>query len=309
MFNKAALLVFSFLAVAYGQQAGTETAEVHPPLTWETCTASGCTTNQGTIVLDSNWRWLHDVGGYTNCYTGNTWNTEYCPDAVTCAANCALDGAEYEQTYGITTSGNALTLDFVTTGSQTNVGSRVYLMASDDTNYEIFTLLNKEFSFDVDVSNLPCGLNGALYFSEMMADGGLSEYSGNKAGAKYGTGYCDSQCPQDLKFINGEVRSTEISVIILICFSTRLTLPAGHRLPMTPMQERVTSVLAAMRWMFGKPTPFLLHSPPTHVPFKVRLNAPVNSAPSPTDTMAFAILMVATSTLSVWATRPSMVLA
>lgn len=39
----------------------------------------------------------------------------------------------------------------------------------------------------------------------MDADGGASKYSGNKAGAKYGTGYCDSQCPRDLKFINGEV--------------------------------------------------------------------------------------------------------
>lgn len=39
----------------------------------------------------------------------------------------------------------------------------------------------------------------------MDADGGLSEYSGNEAGAAYGTGYCDSQCPRDLKFINGEV--------------------------------------------------------------------------------------------------------
>jgi len=56
----------------------------------------------------------------------------------------------------------------------------------------------------VDVSNLPCGLNGALYFVEMDRDGGLSKYPGNKAGAKYGTGYCDAQCPHDLKFINGE---------------------------------------------------------------------------------------------------------
>lgn len=39
----------------------------------------------------------------------------------------------------------------------------------------------------------------------MDADGGEAKYSGNKAGAKYGTGYCDSQCPRDLKFINGEV--------------------------------------------------------------------------------------------------------
>lgn len=32
----------------------------------------------------------------------------------------------------------------------------------------------------------------------------MSKYPTNKAGAKYGTGYCDSQCPRDLKFINGE---------------------------------------------------------------------------------------------------------
>lgn len=29
----------------------------------------------------------------------------------------------------------------------------------------------------------------------------------NKAGAKYGTGYCDSQCPKDVKFINGQANS------------------------------------------------------------------------------------------------------
>jgi len=51
---------------------------------------------------------------------------------------------------------------------------------------------------------LPCGLNGALYLVEMPSDGGLSEYPLSKAGAKFGTGYCDSQCPQDIKFINGE---------------------------------------------------------------------------------------------------------
>lgn len=77
-------------------------------------------------------------------------------------------------------------------------------MASD-TNYQMFKLLNQEFTFDVDVSNLPCGLNGALYFSEMDADGGMAKFSTNKAGAKYGTGYCDSQCPRDLKFIDGQV--------------------------------------------------------------------------------------------------------
>jgi cellulose 1,4-beta-cellobiosidase len=77
-------------------------------------------------------------------------------------------------------------------------------MATSDSSYEMFKLKQQEFTFDVDVSNLPCGLNGALYFSQMEADGGKAKYSTNKAGAKYGTGYCDAQCPHDIKFINGE---------------------------------------------------------------------------------------------------------
>ncbi|KAG6844935.1 hypothetical protein H0H87_002268 [Tephrocybe sp. NHM501043] len=208
MFPKLALISLAYLAVVHAQQAGTNTAETHPSLSWQKCTKSGgCTSGgSGGVALDANWRWVHNVGGYTNCYTGNTWNTTLCPDGKTCAANCALDGADYSGTYGITTSGNALTLKFVTSGQQKNIGSRVYLMASDS-QYQMFKVLNQEFTFDVDVSQLPCGLNGALYFSEMDADGGVAKNSGNKAGAKYGTGYCDSQCPRDIKFISGESNS------------------------------------------------------------------------------------------------------
>ncbi|EJD55681.1 cellobiohydrolase I [Auricularia subglabra TFB-10046 SS5] len=202
MFPAVALLTFALAAVR-AQQVGTNTAESHPKLTWSRCTSSGCTQQNGAVVLDSNWRWLHTTTGYTNCYNGNAWNTTLCPDGTTCASNCALDGADYSGTYGITTTGNALTLKFVTQGAQKNIGSRVYLMASD-TQYEMFNLLNSEFTFDVDVSNLPCGLNGAVYFSAMDADGGLAKFATNKAGAKYGTGYCDSQCPHDIKFINGQ---------------------------------------------------------------------------------------------------------
>jgi len=69
----------------------------------------------------------------------------------------------------------------------------------DSSNYQIFNLIGNEFTFDVDVSQLPCGLNGALYFVVMDPKGQ------GTAGAKYGTGYCDGQCPRDLKFINGKV--------------------------------------------------------------------------------------------------------
>ncbi|KAJ7614791.1 cellulase [Roridomyces roridus] len=197
MFPTAVLTTLCLLAVVSAQQVGTQVAENHPPLPAQTCTASGCTTVQSSVVLDGNWRWLHATNSTTNCYTGNTWDTTLCPDPTTCANNCALDGADYSGTYGITTSGNALTLKFVTGA---NIGSRVYLMANA-TSYQPLKLLNQEFSFDVDMSNLGCGLNGALYLSEMPMDGGLT--TTNKAGAKYGTGYCDSQCPHDLKFIKG----------------------------------------------------------------------------------------------------------
>jgi len=90
------------------------------------------------------------------------------------------------------------------TGS--NVGSRLYLLESEDT-YKLFKLKNREIALDVDVSSLECGLNGALYLVEMPADGGLS--ATNKAGARYGTGYCDAQCPHDVKFINGEANIKE----------------------------------------------------------------------------------------------------
>ena len=200
--SKAALL--SLLAGAVSaQQVGTNTAENHPRLTTQKCTASGCTNEQHSVVLDANWRWVHTTSGYTNCYTGNTWDASLCPNNQQCAANCALDGADYSGTYGITTSGNSLNLKFKT-GS--NVGSRTYLMDSNDQNYQVFQLKNQEFTFDVDVSQLPCGLNGALYFVNMDANGGATRYGAtDKAGAKYGTGYCDSQCPRDLKFINGAV--------------------------------------------------------------------------------------------------------
>ncbi|RVD82039.1 uncharacterized protein DFL_009882 [Arthrobotrys flagrans] len=203
-FSKVALFS-SLIAFVAAQQPGSVTAETHPGLTSSTCTRSGgCTTKNTKIVVDANWRWLRNnaANQYNNCYTGNSFDSSLCPDNAACAANCALEGADYSATYGITTSGNALTLKFVTRSSTTNVGSRVYLMDDDD-KYTMFNPIGKEFTFDVDVSNMPCGINAALYFVEMDQDGGKAKYPTNKAGAKYGTGYCDAQCPHDMKFIGG----------------------------------------------------------------------------------------------------------
>lgn len=95
-------------------------------------------------------------------------------------------------------------------------------MESEDT-YQTFELLNNEFTFDVDLSTVGCGLNSALYFVAMEADGGMASYPTNEAGAKYGTGYCDAQCARDLKFVGGQV-----SLVCLLMECSRLPL-TGQR--------------------------------------------------------------------------------
>lgn len=62
MYNKFTTLAYALvqgLAIANAQQVGKETAETHPKMTWQKCTAPGrCSSVNGEVVLDSNWRWL-----------------------------------------------------------------------------------------------------------------------------------------------------------------------------------------------------------------------------------------------------------
>jgi cellulose 1,4-beta-cellobiosidase len=216
--SRVSILVTSFFsALAFAQVPGPLTPEVHPPITSYKCTtAGGCKPVNSSIVLDANYRWLHNVDGYTNCVTTG-FNKEFCPDIETCAKTCSLEGVDYAS-YGIRTSGDALTLNIYKTDPATGATSlsspRVYLLADDNT-YDHFKLLNQEFSFDVDVSKVPCGINGALYFSEMNDKGDANDL--NKAGAKYGTGYCDAQCPTQ-NFIKGQVSNKKLlKVKIDVC--------------------------------------------------------------------------------------------
>ncbi|RYP67252.1 hypothetical protein DL771_007341 [Monosporascus sp. 5C6A] len=198
------LIAAGLMGLAAAQQAGKQTTETHPKLSWKRCSGKGnCQTTNAEVVIDSNWRWLHDVDGTENCYDGNEW-TDVCSTNDECAEKCALEGADYQGTYGASTSGDALSLKFVTKHQYgTNIGSRFYLM-NGASKYQMFTLMNNEFAFDVDLATIECGLNSALYFVAMEEDGGMASYPSNKAGAKYGTGYCDAQCARDLKFVGGK---------------------------------------------------------------------------------------------------------
>jgi len=198
------LLVLSLASLASAQQIGKTIPENHPALTTYRCTkASGCRAVNGSVTLEASSRRILSVADPDEeCKVGSA---PLCADAASCGSNCAVEGIDYASR-GVSTVGDALTLQQWTEDGRT-VSPRIYLLAADGKTYENVSLLNMEFSFDVELSKLPCGMNGALYLSEMEMDGGRALAKGrNPAGATYGTGYCDAQCPT-LDWINGEANT------------------------------------------------------------------------------------------------------
>lgn len=197
------LIASALLGLAAAQHPGNET-EKHPRLTtWECTNEGGCVEKNSAIVLDALAHPVYQIDApQYDCGTwGNAPNETACPDAETCQKNCVMQGVSDYSKYGVTTDGSSLRLDMLRDDGSV-LSPRVYLLSEDEQTYEMLSLTGKEFTFDVDVSKLPCGMNGALYLSEMPADGGLSDL--NTGGAYYGTGYCDAQC-YTTPFIGGEV--------------------------------------------------------------------------------------------------------
>ncbi|KAL8382029.1 hypothetical protein RB595_006014 [Gaeumannomyces hyphopodioides] len=200
MARQAALCGFALLGSLAAAQKPVGT-EVHPKITTFRCTlAGGCEEKTNYIVLDSL---AHPVYQKANGYHCGSWgqraNATACPTKEACAENCVMEGIEDYSVVGVSTSGTSLRLQQLRNGEL--VTPRVYLLDSTEQKYEMLELTGNEFTFDVVMDKLPCGMNSALYLSEMLADGGKSEL--NKGGAYWGTGYCDAQC-YTTPFINGE---------------------------------------------------------------------------------------------------------
>ncbi|KAF1949671.1 glycoside hydrolase [Byssothecium circinans] len=186
------LLAAGLLGLVAAQTPG-KTPEVHPKLTtWKCTKAGGCKQQTTALVLDSSSHPIYQKND-TSKGCGN-WGSgpdpAACPDEATCAKNCIMEGIQTYADYGVTTKGGTVTMNMF--GKNGVASPRIYLLAEDEKKYEMIKLTGNEFSFDVDVSKLPCGMNGALYLSEMEAKGGQSKL--NPGGAAYGTGYCDAQC-------------------------------------------------------------------------------------------------------------------
>ncbi|MBW0544853.1 hypothetical protein O181_084568, partial [Austropuccinia psidii MF-1] len=87
MRSTLAALFCSFFPFINAQKAGTLRPENQPPLTVKICNKEGCQPVLGSVTVDANWRHAHDGKG-KNCYTGNLWSPELCPNGETCIKNC-----------------------------------------------------------------------------------------------------------------------------------------------------------------------------------------------------------------------------
>ncbi|KAG0143190.1 hypothetical protein CROQUDRAFT_49188 [Cronartium quercuum f. sp. fusiforme G11] len=182
--------------------------EVQPKMGYESCTKDGCQKHEGTLTVDASLRRIQSLHNPSlSCFDKGAWDQRLCSDAVQCTKNCAIQGVLDYNTVGVSSVGQGVRIRLVTEDKKTKsktIGSRLYQLDSDG-NYLMYKLKGKEFAFEVDVSRLPCGVNGALYFSEMAVDGGSRAFLGtNHSGAFFGTGYCDAQSPSDLMYFGAE---------------------------------------------------------------------------------------------------------
>jgi len=199
MAGKTLFLSFALLGISAAQKplGGPDN---HPKVTTYRCTkADGCKEATNYLVLDSSAHWVHQVDSNESCGSwGNGPDPTACPTEEACAENCVMESVQDYKTIGITTTGSSVHMEQIVDGNV--VSPRVYLLNEAKDKYEMLKLTGAEFTFDIDATHLPCGMNSALYLGEMLEDGGKSDL--NPGGATWGTGYCDAQC-YTTPFING----------------------------------------------------------------------------------------------------------
>ncbi|CAM6001918.1 unnamed protein product [Sphagnum balticum] len=93
---------------------------------------------------------MHKVCGNVSC-TNAEFNSSLCPNVTTCGKSYEVEGVDYSS-HGIRAVGDTLTLNLFSQKDNvtTEASPRVYLLANE-TIYDVLTLLNQEFTFDVDM--------------------------------------------------------------------------------------------------------------------------------------------------------------
>lgn len=202
---KSALIFgISLFASAYAQWPCGNIEEVHPPFAWHNCVQEPCKKYFGAIVLDSTLR-------ETNCCAGRfdikDLHRTHCKnkDKDTCPVDCCIEGADY-RAHGISTDGTSLKLDLGATAPHVPKDLIRVMPLKENERYENKPLVRRhdsEYTFDIDVRNVPPGYKARVSLNWMWPDGARSEKKGDKAGARYGTGYCDATCDKGQRFVEG----------------------------------------------------------------------------------------------------------
>lgn len=74
--SRLPLLLLLLPSMAICQRPGAQKSNAHPSLPIQQCTGSmSCRDESTSIVLDSNWRWVHEAGDYTNCFAVSVLGT------------------------------------------------------------------------------------------------------------------------------------------------------------------------------------------------------------------------------------------
>ena len=237
-------LLTALLGLAAAQKPGSA-KDNHPKLTsWKCTKAGGCVAQDTSVVLDAGSHWIHQKADTKKgCGDwGNGPDAKACPSVAACQENCIVEGISDYGTYGVQTSGGKLSMKQLRSDG-TTASPRLYLLAPGGEKYQMLKLTGQEFSFDVDVSKLPCGMNGALYLSEMLEDGGASLSNLQTGGAAYGSGYCDAQVSS---FPRRQAWNLDPNK-----FASASPRRSSTASATWPPRER-----AATRWISGRPTPW-----------------------------------------------------
>lgn len=215
--NLSLFTILASIALTHSaKEIYTPPIEIQPKFNYENCTKEGCFKIKGTVTADVSYRGVHSRKDPKQlCLKNQRWDSRLCSNQEECSKNCEIDAiSNYTERTGVTNfnqSDNSVNLKLVVSEDKKtkkkNIGSRIYHLDQHG-HYVMYKLKGKEISFDVDLSRLGCGLNGAFYLAEMDMHGGSKNQSfmnSNHSGSYYGTGYCDAQCPQDLAFTGAEI--------------------------------------------------------------------------------------------------------
>jgi hypothetical protein len=151
--SKGAMLILPLLSVGISQGRGS--AEVHPTILHKVCTKTGCTTENGGIIIASDGaKFLKPNGDFD------------IPNICKRLLN------------GHTNSKASVRLAFL--NSDGSIRSCVCLFDKDIRRDQVWKMVHKEIACDIDTSALGRGTNGALYVSEMDTDAAVSAEWGGR---------------------------------------------------------------------------------------------------------------------------------